>query len=354
MGIETCYSSYSPADERRIKELAKKYSLLQSGGSDFHGENKPGLDLANGYGRLYVPEKFLDALKGALKTKILFTDLDGTLLTSDKTISERTRARLLDMIREGYSLALASGRPLESILEVLDRLDIKEEVGKMQADGAGGIYITAYNGAMLYDCMKDELISESCVSAEAVQRIFDMARERGIHVHTYADGARIVSIAEDKELAYYRQYIHLPYAVTERPKEFLSHEAYKLVAIDLENRERLEDFRRAVEASELGEGLTCAFSNNSYLEIYNKDAGKGNALIKLCRELNILIRNAAAAGDEENDISMIEAAGTGAAMANAGPKLKACADYVTKWDNDNDGIAEIIDLFVFGLEERGL
>ena len=47
--------------------LAKKYNLLPSGGSDFHGGNKPGLDLATGYGKLFVPEEFLDNIRKAAK-----------------------------------------------------------------------------------------------------------------------------------------------------------------------------------------------------------------------------------------------------------------------------------------------
>lgn len=65
-GIEAIYSTYSPAEERQIRKLAAKYDLLLSGGSDFHGENKPGLDLGTGYGKLYVPEEVLTKLKTAL------------------------------------------------------------------------------------------------------------------------------------------------------------------------------------------------------------------------------------------------------------------------------------------------
>lgn len=66
MGIEAIYSTYCTADERKIRNLAKKYKLLISGGSDFHGSNKPGLDLGVGYGKLYVPDEVLDNLKKAL------------------------------------------------------------------------------------------------------------------------------------------------------------------------------------------------------------------------------------------------------------------------------------------------
>lgn len=67
MGIEAIYSTYNAAEERQIRRLAENYRLAISGGSDFHGENKPGLDLATGYGRLFVPYSVLEELKELLK-----------------------------------------------------------------------------------------------------------------------------------------------------------------------------------------------------------------------------------------------------------------------------------------------
>ena len=65
MGIEALYSTYTNQDERDMMRLADKYDLLLSGGSDFHGANKPNLDLGTGYGRLFVPEEYLDRIKTA-------------------------------------------------------------------------------------------------------------------------------------------------------------------------------------------------------------------------------------------------------------------------------------------------
>lgn len=62
-GLEAIYSTYTPAQTREMKALASQYDLLISGGSDFHGKNKPGLELGTGYGRLFVPEEILDRLK---------------------------------------------------------------------------------------------------------------------------------------------------------------------------------------------------------------------------------------------------------------------------------------------------
>ncbi len=63
MGIEAFYSSYTNQDERDMRRLAGKYGLLLSGGSDFHGTNKPGLDLGTGYGKLFVPEELLEQIR---------------------------------------------------------------------------------------------------------------------------------------------------------------------------------------------------------------------------------------------------------------------------------------------------
>ena len=66
MGIEAVYSTYTNQDERDMISLADKYDLLLSGGSDFHGANKPNLDLGVGYGKLFVPEEFLTRIKEKL------------------------------------------------------------------------------------------------------------------------------------------------------------------------------------------------------------------------------------------------------------------------------------------------
>ncbi len=63
IGIEAIYSTYNQAEERQIRKLATKYDLCISGGSDFHGDTKPGLELGNGYGKLFIPYDVLENLK---------------------------------------------------------------------------------------------------------------------------------------------------------------------------------------------------------------------------------------------------------------------------------------------------
>ena len=69
-GIEALYSTYKPADERQIREIAAKYDLLLSGGSDYHGSNKPHIDLGVGMGKLFIPEEILENLKAYKNQRI--------------------------------------------------------------------------------------------------------------------------------------------------------------------------------------------------------------------------------------------------------------------------------------------
>lgn len=70
IALEAVYSTYSAGEERQMRQLAARYGLLISGGSDFHGKSKPGLELGTGYGKLFIPEDILIALKK--KRKELF------------------------------------------------------------------------------------------------------------------------------------------------------------------------------------------------------------------------------------------------------------------------------------------
>jgi Cof subfamily protein (haloacid dehalogenase superfamily) len=346
MGIETMYSTYTPHDEKKIKALADKYNLLYSGGSDFHGDNKPGLELGTGYGRLCVKKEVLDKMKEVRQKKILFTDLDGTLLSDEKKIDEATRRKIIEMIAQGNDLCLASGRPINSILDVLESIDIVDEVKALpNQEKIGGIYATAYNGALLYDCLSGKPVEEYSIPIDTAQKIFDMAYEEKIHIQTYSD-THIIASDEGAELTFYTRNVVMPYKVATRLEKDLSHAPYKLIAIVLDDKPKLEAFRDRVESSKIGGEITCAFSNDKYLEFYSKDAGKGSALIKLCRHLGIRLENSIAAGDEENDISMLEAAGVGVCMANGKQMVKDKADYVTINDNNNGGIGEVIGKFI--------
>ncbi len=89
------------------------------------------------------------------------------------------------------------------------------------------------------------------------------------------------------------------------------------------------------------------FSCREYLEMVAEGVNKGSALLRFCGLMDIPVRNTIAAGDECNDLSMIQAAGTGCAVANAQEEVKAAADCVTRNDNNHSAVAEIVEKFIF-------
>ncbi len=118
-----------------------------------------------------------------------------------------------------------------------------------------------------------------------------------------------------------------------------------MLAIDYQGQTELKKFIRWIH-EELGEELIAFFSSQEFVEIIPKGLGKGNALQRLSGMLGIPMENTLAAGDQENDLSMICDAGIGCAMANAVPTVKEAADYITERDNNHDGIQEIIERFM--------
>ena len=87
------------------------------------------------------------------------------------------------------------------------------------------------------------------------------------------------------------------------------------------------------------------FANDKLLEMIPISSGKGTALKWLSEYLGVNIENTMAAGDMENDISMLEVAGVGVAMLNGAPQVKEVADMVTVFDNNNDGLVPILEEF---------
>lgn len=262
--------------------------------------------------------------------KLFFSDIDGTLLRSDGTISTNLRNAFAEMAAQGHGLILTSGRPLASIRGISEMLGTKFPYS----------YIIANNGCQIYDCNQKKTIYEKRLGLELVDRAQKLADEMHIHLQTYNENA-IICEKEDAEILTYTQKIKIPILYTSSYTTALEKPPYKMLAIHLDNPKALDTYRKAVE-HELGTDVQTMLSNPRYLEIIHAKASKGNALRFLCNYLNVPICDTLAAGDSENDISLFQAAGTGYAMANSDDNVKSSAAHVTALDNDHDGILEII------------
>lgn len=263
--------------------------------------------------------------------KILFTDLDGTLLNDSVKVSEYTKDILQKFISAGNLVVPTSGRPLLSMQKVMESSGLAPFVS----------YLIAYNGALIWDTQKQAPVREWTITRNQASVIQKVCEEMGIHFQTYED-EQLITHTMDEEILSYTQNIHLPIICSPDPSSRLTKDPYKALCIHLTDHDMLCKLRdNADEAT--GRVLTIQFSNPRYLEFFNKDAGKGNAITTLSNLLGADHKDTYAAGDEENDISMLIAAGCGIAMANARDFVKSTADVVTEFTNDEDGLARFIE-----------
>ena len=203
-----------------------------------------------------------------------------------------------------------------------------------------GVLISASNGTLIYDCDSRMPILEKRLPLSQVSYLQAKAEEFHLHIQTYTDDA-IVTASENDEIRFYRRRIHLPLLLAQDYASVLPKEPLKMLAIHLSDHNRLTAFCDAISDWAAGK-IQMIFSNDFYLELFHKDAGKGNSVRFLCDYFQIPLSDAYAAGDADNDISMIQAAGCGIAMANAAPEVKEAADVITPKDNDNDGLADFL------------
>lgn len=262
--------------------------------------------------------------------KILFTDLDGTLLNDKSVVSKHTADILKKYTEAGNKLVLSSGRSLESVIKVKNdnHLDFP------------GMYICAANGTIVYECDTDTILFTELMNMEDVESIWQYNVTYPVHIQTYSEKELIV-YRNDRESDYYRIRCPLDTIESKTPWEILKNPPCKMLAIDLDNHHKLEEFATIIK--ENYPNLTTLFSNDRYLEIFSSKAGKGNSLIRLCDHLSIPVSDSFAFGDEENDLSMITAAGTGVLMKNGNPAISSYADIITEKTNDNDGLADFIE-----------
>ena len=108
-------------------------------------------------------------------SKIIFSDLDGTLLCDDKSISKGNREAIKTATKIGHSFVIATGRPFESAKKVSDSLGLNQE----------GCYIVSYNGGHVYDCYRNKVLFNRQLDMQTIHELFALADEADLYVHTY-------------------------------------------------------------------------------------------------------------------------------------------------------------------------
>lgn len=270
-----------------------------------------------------------------MRKKLLFLDLDGTLLNDEKQITQGNREALDQALERGHGVIISTGRPLKSAMDQARKLDLDRP----------GCYVIAYNGAVIYDWGQKKQIFSRTLPFEAVYRTFEQANAMDLHVQTYDSWKVLVEPrCDDAAVRRYCSLIRIDFAVIEDVKKDLQEAPVKCLVINYEEKKGLQKIQEWIRGN-LSDTVDCFFSCDQYLEVVPKGMNKGEAVKMLCRMMDVSIQDAVAVGDAANDLAMIRAAGVGVAMANATQEVKEIADYITRRDNNHDGIQEVVERF---------
>ncbi|MCL1934776.1 MAG: Cof-type HAD-IIB family hydrolase [Defluviitaleaceae bacterium] len=280
-------------------------------------------------------------IKENMNIKQIVLDIDGTLLTSKKEISENTKKALIKAQENGIQIVLASGRPTSGMVTLIKNL---------QMDKYGGLALS-YNGARITDAMTGDVLFDTTLPQVFVTKVLEHLKSFDV----------IPMVNDDKYMYVNNVYGGMIYTFGKlsniieyesRGGNFLLCEKIDLAKfVDFS----LNKILIAGEANYLKENidnifspfeneLNGAFSTPFYFEITAKNIDKANALHIVNQKNNIDKSNVMSFGDAHNDRSIIEYAKIGVAMGNAHDDMKAIAQYITL-SNDEDGIMHALEHF---------
>ena len=260
-------------------------------------------------------------------TKIIFLDMDGTLLKSDGTISEKTKFALSEVMKKGIKVCLATGRP---------RQGVKRYVKELGLDVFDGYAIT-YNGAEVRNMKTDEIIYNNPLFQEDIIKIYNVLKDYDINPILYKG---------DKTYAF-------------DEKAYMIERETRVCDCTLQKLNSISDFKTTTNKilvtgyedyfskvkdelfTKLGNDYTVSFSTPFYLAITKKGVDKSIAINKLLDNLEISSEDAMAFGDGGNDVTMLRTVNYSIAMGNASDLVKSNAKYVTL-SNEEEGIYNII------------
>lgn len=263
-------------------------------------------------------------IMGKFDGMLLCTDLDDTLLTDNKQVSEKNRKAIDYFKSEGGLFTFSTGRvPMGA------RLILEYVVPNAP--------IVCFNGGGIYDFSENKMLwsrkldSDAISAVEYVDRRLDfvgieICTEEKIYFSRINAKVREHQVLEklpDNDLDYH----DIP-------------EVWQKVLFMTEEHE-LNTVRRTISESPFADKYTFVQSSPWYYELLPKNSTKGDGLIQLGKLCGIDRSHIIAVGDNENDLEMVKMAGVGIAVENAIPIVKNSADYVTA-DNNSDAIAKVI------------
>ncbi|WP_338559585.1 sugar-phosphatase [Erwinia sp. E_sp_B04_7] len=264
--------------------------------------------------------------------KLIAIDMDGTLLNPQHEVTPGVKKAIQAARDKGIAVVLATGRPYVGVEQYLMQLDLQQE----------GQYCITNNGALVQKAASGECVAEVTLNFDDYLYFEQLARQLGVHFQALTKSQLFTANKDISPYTVHESYltgIPLHYRAVQEMDPTMTFP--KVMMIDPP--EVLDEAIRQLP-QEARDRYTIMKSSPYYLEILNKQVNKGAGVKALADQLGLSRDEVMAIGDQENDLAMLEFAGTGVAMSNGIDSVKAIAQFVTK-SNREDGVAFAIEKF---------
>ena len=266
----------------------------------------------------------------ASKISALISDVDGTLVTEEKVLTEGTRTAVAELRARGIAFAIISSRPPRGLRMLIEPLEITTP-------------LAGFNGGVLAT-PELSVIEQHLLPPEIARRTVDLISAHGARTWVFSGQDWLVRDPSDPYIGREERAVQFRPIVVEdfgRALEITS----KIVGVsdDFALLARCEGEARAM----LADGASVARSQRYYLDITHPLANKGAAVLALSKRLAIPMAEIAVIGDGGNDVAMFKQSNFSIAMGNASPDVQKQARFVTA-SNEDDGFAKAVERYVLG------
>ena len=263
--------------------------------------------------------------------RMMIADVDGTLVTQEKVLTERAIAAVHMLHDAGILFAVTSGRPPRGMSMLIDPLKLTTP-------------ISGFNGGIVVD-REMNVIDQKVIQKDLVKPMFKLLKSMSLDVWVY-QGAKWY-VGNRKAPHVDREAWTVKFEpIVEDDIESITENVAKIVGVS----DDLIAIQNATEAAhkEFGSHVSAEPSQPYYLDITHPEANKGSTVEYLAAKYNIPSAAIATIGDMPTDVLMFERSGVGIAMGNAKPDVQKAARDVTL-SNEQEGFAVAVERFILGL-----
>lgn len=259
-----------------------------------------------------------------MRPKILFTDIDGTLLNINRELSFNTKKEVTRIYTTfSTPIILVSARMPKSMRLLQQDLNLQSE-------------LICYNGALVLGSIDSHILHEEKISPENSFRIIEMANQLNLHFSIFCNNSWMINKNDEwaNRETQNTKVIPSNYNAS-KFDELLTNGLHKIMLMG--NEQNIDQIQKAInESHEIK--VTSYRSKNTYLEISPFSSTKFTAILKILSLYKIDLVDSMAIGDNHNDLEMIQKSGIGVAVENAPTEIKKHAKFICP-SNLNDGVA---------------